>query len=104
MAPLMKSAEFTERRPVAWRKPNCTDPMCPARVLEPCYHAIKRRLMDGSWPWGSRLEAAKIADMLSTSITPVRDRLHRLVGERSEERRVGQECVSTCRSRWSPYP
>src|SRR3546814_11187504 len=27
------------------------------------------------------------------------------VGEipRSEERRVGKECVSTCRSRWSPY-
>src|SRR3546814_21052269 len=23
---------------------------------------------------------------------------------RSEERRVGNECVSTCRSRWSPYP
>src|SRR3546814_21174322 len=22
---------------------------------------------------------------------------------RSEERRVGEECVSTCRSRWSPY-
>src|SRR3546814_19337942 len=22
---------------------------------------------------------------------------------RSEERRVGTECVSTCRSRWSPY-
>src|SRR3546814_996785 len=26
---------------------------------------------------------------------------HRL--DRSEERRVGKECVSTCRSRWSPY-
>src|SRR3546814_13898864 len=27
-----------------------------------------------------------------------------LAGEvRSEERRVGKECVSTCRSRWSPY-
>src|SRR3546814_14785923 len=25
-------------------------------------------------------------------------------GARSEERRVGKECVSTCRSRWSPYP
>src|SRR3546814_14469957 len=25
------------------------------------------------------------------------------VGIRSEERRVGKECVSTCRSRWSPY-
>src|SRR3546814_15535084 len=22
----------------------------------------------------------------------------------TEERRVGKECVSTCRSRWSPYP
>src|SRR3546814_18600430 len=27
----------------------------------------------------------------------------RLPGGRSEERRVGKECVSTCRSRWSPY-
>src|SRR3546814_13210282 len=26
-----------------------------------------------------------------------------LVTLRSEERRVGKECVSTCRSRWSPY-
>src|SRR3546814_4616810 len=26
-----------------------------------------------------------------------------LRGHRSEERRVGKECVSTCRSRWSPY-
>src|SRR3546814_18102603 len=25
------------------------------------------------------------------------------VAYRSEERRVGKECVSTCRSRWSPY-
>src|SRR3546814_8788673 len=25
------------------------------------------------------------------------------LGARPEERRVGKECVSTCRSRWSPY-
>src|SRR3546814_14727434 len=25
------------------------------------------------------------------------------LAKRSEERRVGKECVSTCRSRWSPY-
>src|SRR3546814_3039456 len=25
------------------------------------------------------------------------------IAVRSEERRVGKECVSTCRSRWSPY-
>src|SRR3546814_16300274 len=29
--------------------------------------------------------------------------LHPVVAQRSEERRVGKECVSTCRSRWSPY-
>src|SRR3546814_18693625 len=27
----------------------------------------------------------------------------RLKQHRSDERRVGKECVSTCRSRWSPY-
>src|SRR3546814_14767209 len=29
--------------------------------------------------------------------------LHMVEHDRSEERRVGKECVSTCRSRWSPY-
>src|SRR3546814_13055856 len=29
--------------------------------------------------------------------------LHILANGRSEERRVGKECVSTCRSVWSPY-
>src|SRR3546814_18291268 len=28
---------------------------------------------------------------------------YKLMLDRSEERRVGKECVSTCRSRWSPY-
>src|SRR3546814_14029119 len=30
-------------------------------------------------------------------------RAGRRAGQRSEERRVGKECVSTCRSGWSPY-
>src|SRR3546814_11280681 len=30
-------------------------------------------------------------------------RLENRTHSRSEERRVGKECVSTCRSRWSPY-
>src|SRR3546814_1429533 len=51
------------------------------------------------------------------SITPLADELGNRHGSRSrmtcffrcgnacrsEERRVGKECVSTCRSRWSPY-
>src|SRR3546814_17418694 len=32
-----------------------------------------------------------------------RDRKIYQIDPRSEERRVGKECVSTCRSRWSPY-
>src|SRR3546814_14718570 len=32
-----------------------------------------------------------------------RDRASRTNKRRSAERRVGKECVSTCRSRWSPY-
>src|SRR3546814_2396314 len=34
---------------------------------------------------------------LSRMARTIRERM------RSEERRVGKECVSTCRSRWSPY-
>src|SRR3546814_11153701 len=41
---------------------------------------IKKRIVDGT---ASSAQAEKSA--------------------RSEERRVGKECVSTCRSRWSPY-
>src|SRR3546814_5722267 len=33
----------------------------------------------------------------------VRERTGLVANFRSEERRVGKECVSTCRSRWSPY-
>src|SRR3546814_1978432 len=39
-------------------------------------------------------------------LRPAHEELHadpRAEGKRSEERRVGKECVSTCRSRWSPY-
>src|SRR3546814_20522622 len=35
--------------------------------------------------------------------TSSRSRYVARLAERSEESRVGKECVSTCRSRWSPY-
>src|SRR3546814_19189721 len=46
----------------------------------------------------TRATAAEITQPLETAVT---DPAMRPV--RSEESRVGQECVSTCRSRWSPY-
>src|SRR3546814_18477638 len=48
------------------------------------------------------------ADTRSGDLTPMFETIVNHVPEpvadrRSEERRVGKECVSTCRSRWSPY-
>src|SRR3546814_1470120 len=40
--------------------------------------------------WGTKMEGLGDGELLLTSM-------------RSEERRVGKECVSTCRSRWQPY-
>src|SRR3546814_13175077 len=42
--------------------------------------------------------------MTPAALGPVKTMVRRLAVRRSEERRVGKECVSTCRSRWSPYP
>src|SRR3546814_13178750 len=45
------------------------------------------------------------AGVLGLNISPLIER-YRKEGQdlrRSEERRVGKECVSTCRSRWWPY-
>src|SRR3546814_1272897 len=51
---------------------------------------IARRDLDGRDTYIQQLEV--LATVIDTPST-----------ERSEERRVGKECVSTCRSRWSPY-
>src|SRR3546814_3540582 len=42
-------------------------------------------------------------DLTLTDEASVRTFVRTFRYERSEERRVGKECVSTCRSRWSPY-
>src|SRR3546814_1368282 len=76
----------------------CALPICPAgaaaarslaRLL-----AIMARLRDpaGGCPWDLEQSFATIAPYTIEEAY-----------ERSEERRVGKECVSMCRSRWSPY-
>src|SRR3546814_17683340 len=45
--------------------------------------------------------------VLSRPILGIADDLRKVdprAPARSDERRVGKACVSTCRSRWSPYP
>src|SRR3546814_16555748 len=62
--------------------------------------------MPPAWPIGAfahsgglewAVEAGFVTDRASTA-----DWIGDLIA-RSEERRVGKECFSTCRSRWSPY-
>src|SRR3546814_2026954 len=52
-------------------------------------------------PISLRIGHVRNADRRRTVARRVGQQHRRL--ERSEERRVGKECVSTCRSRWSPY-
>src|SRR3546814_18189242 len=47
--------------------------------------------------------AAVVEGVLLGAQVDVIEALALLVPDRSEERRVGKECVSTCRYRWSPY-
>ena len=63
--------------------------MSPAHVLEPTYQAIKKRLMEGAWPGGFRLDTARLADELGVSKSPVRDSLNHLAGERMVDFETG---------------
>src|SRR3546814_13430656 len=54
-----------------------------------------------------RQEAGGEKHCVSLTVADMHKMLQNALGcplERSEERRVGKECVSTGRSRWSPYP
>src|SRR3546814_20474392 len=62
--------------------------------------ARRRGEIAGSGPWNqdpypNGLGSFAVSQRFALYIAPPAD-------DRSEERRVGKECVSTCRSRWSP--
>ena len=59
--------------------------MSPGPTFDRGYLALKDQLRSGRHPPGAHLEPAALGDELSSSITPVRDALHRLAGERLVE-------------------
>lgn len=59
--------------------------MSPAQAMERSYATLKQMLREGVFAPGMRLEAIRLADELGVSMTPVRDVLHRLAGERLVE-------------------
>lgn len=56
--------------------------MSPGATFERVYHALKEQVVSGAFPPGTQLEPSALSADLVASITPVRDALHRLVGER----------------------
>lgn len=59
--------------------------MSPGVTFERVYLALKEQLGSGCYAAGQQLEPAALSADLNVSITPVRDALHRLVGERLAE-------------------
>lgn len=59
--------------------------MSPGPTFDRVYLALKEQLMSGRFAPGDHLEPTTIGEELNASITPVRDALHRLVGERMVE-------------------
>lgn len=59
--------------------------MTPPGTFERVYAAIRQRLREGQYSPGDRLEPALLSEELNASVTPVRDALHRLTGERMVE-------------------
>src|SRR3546814_12442352 len=73
----------------------------PERTIRGFGPAIRKLGYGRGWgrPWSAEEDALlSRAYAQGLSLTPLKQQLGR-----SEERRVGKECVSTCRYRWSPY-
>lgn len=64
--------------------------MSPLQAMERSYATLKLSLREGRYAPGARLEANRIAEELGVSMTPVRDVLHRLVGENLVEASAGE--------------
>lgn len=59
--------------------------MSPGVTFERVYRELKRQIGDGTLKAGQPIEPAQIGAELAASITPIRDALHRLTGERLVE-------------------
>src|SRR3546814_4889094 len=74
--------------------------------VQTCALPIFALFVSGNGPLSLSSGAAFLSSVTS-SVFVIRDidttRILCAMFGRSEERRVGKECVSTCRSRWSPY-
>src|SRR3546814_13753887 len=79
------------------------------QAAEACAPYLGTRLSPASWSAIERsVDGNRIKQVSADELVAFARAFDLPVGwfltPRSDERRVGKECVSTCRSRWSPYP
>ena len=78
-----------------------------ARIYQPARSAMQSGQGKDKWMLEYEPEKPREIEPLMgwTSSADMKSqvKLHFDTKERSEERRVGKECLSVCRSRWSPY-
>src|SRR3546814_20785065 len=86
------------REALAWIKPLWNRLITAASELAPDVDARRVELVE------QQLAVLLYLDEIEENGVPDKPSLGPASTARSEERRVGKECVSTCRSRWSPYP
>src|SRR3546814_7680895 len=91
-----------EMRISDWSSDVCSSDLVHAPRLEIAAVRTARNLAIGALSGQPDFEVIGLARRESHV---ARAQQHPAIGQvqRSEERRVGKECVSTCRSRWSPY-
>src|SRR3546814_11444207 len=97
-----------------WSSDVCSSDLLTLRAVEALRNAdvvvydglIDPRVLDHAPADAQRISVAKQRDRHTLPQEAINALIiaHVKAGSiRSEERRVGKECVSTCRSRWSPY-
>src|SRR3546814_4255131 len=95
---------FKQKTAYEMRISDWSSDVCSSDLVQARYHFLLEREL-AKWRLAAR--DAEDASTLPSEVMAERQRLVTLgapdVTDRSEERRVGKECVSTCRSRWSPY-
>src|SRR3546814_10858036 len=89
---------------VTWSSDVCSSDLSPTRVVSIVYWALLRA-DEVDAQVAAHAEAGDAPENVEWFEAANLPRLAFDHNEivRSEERRVGKECVSTCRSRWSPY-
>src|SRR3546814_14661153 len=82
-----------------WSSDVCSSDLANAAELKIGYVQVDKILQEAP----QTAESGKKLEKEFSPRTQELERMQKQIRDRSEERRVGKECVSTCRSRWSPY-